>query len=228
MTETRTAPAGGRTSRVGRTLVTLAVLLLSGAALAPATLAEGAATVPLPAASAVEGASASMPPVGSVISSELEAADTRVELKGGLVTLDLKGTLTQQVESDPVEDPNISVRLKTTGFHLEGQSGDGRYRITIEQKGIDTEPRSLLRGLEGGYQEMDMIPVTMTIDETGKPSVVLESADPVQLLADLRSFPAQGDLYQLHVPVDLVVPGNSTLAAQLVDFPSLRTSRLSQ
>ncbi|MFE1027709.1 hypothetical protein ACFW5I_24590 [Streptomyces sp. NPDC058818] len=203
-------------------------MLLSGAALAPAALAEGAAAAPLPAASAVERASASMPPVGSVISSELEATDTAIELETGLVTLNLKGTLTQQVEPDPVEDPSISVRLRTTGFHVEGQSADGRYRITIEQKGIDTDPRSLLRRLEGGYQEVDVIPVTTTIDEADKPSVVLESADPVRLLADLRSFPAQGDLYQLQVPVDLVVPGNSTPAAQLVGFPSLRTSRLSQ
>ncbi|WP_189554979.1 hypothetical protein [Streptomyces lavendofoliae] len=221
----RTAAAGGR---AGRTLVTLAVLLFGGAALAPTALAEGAPAVPLPAASAVEGARASMPPVGSVVSSELEATDTRIELNAGLVALNLKGTLTQQVEPDPAGDPSISVRLKTTGFHVEGQSADGRYRITIKLKGIDTDPRSLLRRTEGGYQEMDVIPVTMTIDETGKPSVVLESASPVQFLADLPSFPAQGDLYQLHMPVDLVVPGNSTPAAQIVDFPSLRTSRLSQ
>ncbi|MFF2792644.1 hypothetical protein ACFVT6_38890 [Streptomyces sp. NPDC058049] len=167
-----------------------------------------------------------LPPIGVEVPSNMTAVDVPLEVDGALVRINLRGGIRQRVDANPNEpDPTKSVRLRTTGFHLEGTTADGRLRVAFDLANSDPEPSSTLQvvvSFPPSLRERDVIPLTMTIERAGQDKITLNSVNPAILTATLKAFPPQGDHYRLENPVDFVAPGTTTLVARLLELPATR------
>ncbi|WP_158781324.1 hypothetical protein [Streptomyces sp. NRRL S-237] len=187
-------------------------------ALGLSPVAEGSATVAHPQSASVVQRSG-LPGIGIEVPTTMTAVDVPLELDGVLVKVNLRGRMRQRAEVLPGESPNQAVRLRTTAFHLEGETADGGLRVLFDLDGTDASPASTLRVVSSfplSLEETDVIPLVATIRKAGQPQITLHSVRPAILTATLRVFPPQGDDYQLQNPVSFVVPGTTTPAAKLL------------
>ncbi|MFF3677443.1 hypothetical protein ACFYYS_26120 [Streptomyces sp. NPDC002120] len=197
---------------------------IASLALVVSPVAEGSATTVHPRSVPVVHARA-LPAVGVEVPTNVVAVDVPLEVDDVLVKVNLRGAMRQRVELDPNENPTVAVRLRTTEFHLEGTTADGQLGVKFDLAGPDQAPASTLR-VEQVFppriRETDVIPLTLTIERTGQPTITLSSVHPAILTATLLDFPPRGDAYELANPVDFVTPGTTTTVARLLALPAQR------
>ncbi|MFG3224125.1 hypothetical protein ACGF07_04980 [Kitasatospora sp. NPDC048194] len=200
---------------------TTAVFVLAACPLLTAGQSATAAPAPTRAAAV---ASQGLPPIGAEVPSSMLAIDTPMRIGNQLVRVDFRGGIKQRVDVNP-DDPINSVRLRTVGFRVSAELPDGGT-ITFEQNDVDADAQSTLRLTQRfppRYEERDVIPFAVTIDQPGQEPVTLMSKEPMVLIGQLTQYPARGDLYRLEKPVDLVSPENpDNVVAVLEKFPAKR------
>lgn len=188
----------------------------------PLMIGTTAQAAPLPAVVPVHAQF--LPPIGAEIPSSMIAVGSKLEYGGRTYTLDFRGGIKQRIDVNPY-DPFNSVRLRTVGFRVSGES-EGLGSVTFEQNDVDVDAPSTLRLTQRfppKFEERDMINFSADIEEPGGKSIVLQSKEPMVLIASLTQYPAKGDRYQLQQPVELVNPEHSdTVVARLTAFPSKR------
>lgn len=147
------------------------------------------------------------PPIGSEIPSSMLAVDSKFEYGGQTYTVTFKGGIKQRIEEYP-DDPLNSVRLRTVEFRMMSEiEEDG----TLEQNDVDADARSTVMRTQQNpprYEEKDFLDDAVTIDGPVKGPVVLHAKVLMILTAQLTQFPARGEMFHLHEPVEFVDPDN--------------------
>ncbi|NEA53486.1 hypothetical protein G3I60_04780 [Streptomyces sp. SID13666] len=198
------------------------------AAAVPA-LVGGTSHAAVTPAAVVAAPSAGLPPIDTEIESTMTVVDCPITLDVGVVKLNFEGTIKQVVASDPNEaDATKAVRLRTTGFHMEATTPDGKIKVVLDMKDPNNAPDGLLSVVTSDppqFAELDILDLAATIElsgEFGTTTHVLTSANPMRLLnPDLHRFPAVDALYQLQEAVSLI-DANGTKVASIDDFLDVR------
>ncbi|MFE9749004.1 hypothetical protein ACFYOT_29200 [Saccharothrix saharensis] len=180
-----------------------------------------------------------LPKIGVEIPCSCLALNTPMTIGTSLFTLDFKGGIKIRVEVNP-NQPLNSVRLRVVGHkisaELPAEDGSEPTTVTIEQKDLDVDAKSVLRLMSTfppKFEQLMVLDFTMTIDNpeavlrsagvrTTVPSepLVLSTKNPVQLTSKLAKFPPRGDIYKLQNPMELVLPDNpDTTIVKIDSFP---------
>lgn len=167
-----------------------------------------------------------LPPIGLEIPCSGYAVNIPLRMDVlGIITLDFKGGIKERVEAN-LPGGLGGVKLKVIDFEMSAES-PVLGRVTLRQADVDTTPLSLLEvtsTLPPTHRQTKFLDFTMTIEKPpgGGPPLVLSNTKTARLLNDnLPAYPPQGNVYQLHEPVDLAPVGApNQVVAQLLQFPS--------
>jgi hypothetical protein len=200
----------------------MAAAALTATAFTPAT-AGGAA--PDAAATGHLGyrAMSPFPPIGAEIPTSLQARDSHLSYKGDLFSVDFRGAMKTRIEVNPA-DPSNSVATRVIGFNVSAESEVARM-VVLEQsdRPAPDGTLTLTQKFPPKFQHREYIPLKATFTDHDGTDTVLESKEPMVLLATITQFPPRDVLYQLEKPVDFVDPAHpDTVVATLQKFPVRR------
>jgi len=166
-----------------------------------------------------------LPPIGMEIPCSSYAVNVPLSVNVlGLVTLDFRGGWKTRIEAN-ISGGLGGVKQKIIGNEWSADS-PVLGKVTISQSEIETTPLSLLEVISNSplvLRDTMFLDWTITIEKPpgGGPPLQLSNTKTARLLkSELRTFPPQGDMYQLQEPIDLAPVGSpGQVVATLLQFP---------
>lgn len=136
----------------------------------------------------------------------------------------LRGTLTVTIAANPSDPKKLSVEAKPSDLTLSTKAPQ-TASITVNQDNAVVDEKSILRVVKPNpatYDHVMAVDLNLTVSTPATPTeaeetMQLETKDPAQLKAELKSFPPVNQQYSLVGPVELVGSDDSAPTAATLD-----------